>query len=418
MVDKAFVEGWVRDVAKSGDGLVETEKGVVFVRGVLPTEKLLLKPLKRKGGREHGRLVKLLQASKGRVDPACEASDRCGGCPWMIADADLQRQLKQTLLNNAIGRIPGLRASQIGWVDSPKALAYRNRARLHWQGGVFGYQGARTTSVKDIDRCIVLRPELQAAWTSVIQHLQPILRGGGQIQLTSGAEGLVTVVLHSENEQPSQVFDACEALSSNPPICSVSLYCPGANKPGVWGNPVEIAAFDGGRPLRIPAEGFIQANPEINAALVRHVYSHAKPEGRRVLELFCGSGNLTVALAEAAASLVAVETDPKAAASCQHNLKARDLSARVVVERAENYPKGKCEVVVLDPPRIGASNAVKRIANEKIKSVVYVSCNVATLARDLRTLIDSGYEITHATAFDMFPQTAHVEIVVALEYRP
>jgi 23S rRNA (uracil1939-C5)-methyltransferase len=153
----------------------------------------------------------------------------------------------------------------------------------------------------------------------------------------------------------------------------------------------------------------------VNAKLVEAVIELAEPEGRRVLELHAGIGNFTVGLAALAKTLVAVEQDPQAVQACQANLERRGLQARVTVGDANRPPKGKYEVVVLDPPRQGAKALFER--SELLpgpKRIVYVSCDTATLARDLRIATAKGYRIERVIGFDMFPQTAHLESLVLL----
>jgi 23S rRNA (uracil1939-C5)-methyltransferase len=163
------------------------------------------------------------------------------------------------------------------------------------------------------------------------------------------------------------------------------------------------------------APTFSQVNDGINELLVEHVAALAEPEGMRVLELHCGVGNFTVALAEAAETLVAVERDPGAAEACRANLAARQLDARVIEGDADRPPRGRYDVVVLDPPRQGAKALFEDDAVwHGTRRIVYVSCDTATLSRDLRLACRRGYRIDQVIAFDMFPQTAHLESLVRL----
>ncbi|MFW2390427.1 MAG: class I SAM-dependent RNA methyltransferase, partial [Polyangiales bacterium] len=170
-----------------------------------------------------------------------------------------------------------------------------------------------------------------------------------------------------------------------------------------------------GGQLEGPAGAFTQANDAVNARLVDAVVRLAEPEGLRVLELHCGIGNFTAGLAAKASVLVAVEQDPRAVEACQRNLQRLGLRARVAVGDANQPPKGQYDVVVLDPPRQGAKALFE--SSQLLpgpKRIVYVSCDTATLARDLRFATAKGYRVDRLIAFDMFPQTAHLESLVRL----
>ncbi|MBW1830346.1 MAG: methyltransferase [Deltaproteobacteria bacterium] len=150
------------------------------------------------------------------------------------------------------------------------------------------------------------------------------------------------------------LFDACEALCRRPVIAGVTLRTREAGRPATWGETDVLIRTGEGEPLEGPAEAFSQANDAVNEKLVEAVIELAEPEGLRVLELHCGIGNFTAGLAARAKTLIAVEQDPRAVEACQRNLRRRGLKARVAVGDASHPPKGRYDVVVLDPPRQGA----------------------------------------------------------------
>jgi 23S rRNA (uracil1939-C5)-methyltransferase len=183
----------------------------------------------------------------------------------------------------------------------------------------------------------------------------------------------------------------------------------------VIGDPREVTEGADGEPLVGPAFGFSQANAVVNRALAERVLALAEPEGQRVLELYAGHGNLSVCLAPRARSFVAVEQSEAAASACRDNLARRELNGRVIAaDAASGARHGEADVVVLDPPRKGAREALGAIVAARPKRIVYVSCDLATLKRDLGELRSAGFAVREAFAFDMFPQTAHLETVVLL----
>jgi len=222
--------------------------------------------------------------------------------------------------------------------------------------------------------------------------------------------------LRSDAPQPPELYRELEALVEGGTLAGAALRVAGASVDATWGEPRERREHPDGAPLWGTVAGFSQAHDEVNRALVSRVVELADPDGKGVLELYCGTGNLTVALARAAEPLTAVEQDADAAQACRENLRDRGLRATVRTGDAERYrPSSRPDVAVLDPPRQGAPGAIRRLIDLGVPEIVYVSCDPPTLGRDLRSLAEAGYRLTDAVAFDMFPQTAHVEGVVRLE---
>jgi 23S rRNA (uracil1939-C5)-methyltransferase len=176
-----------------------------------------------------------------------------------------------------------------------------------------------------------------------------------------------------------------------------------------------VSASDG-LPLAAPAHGFAQVNASVNALLGRRVVELAEPAGARVLELYAGHGNFTIALAAHASELLAVEGDTAAADACRENLRSRGLTRASV--RASDVGqlqlRARYDVIVLDPPRAGCAKLAALASDARPERVVYVSCHMTTLSRDLQALRALGYRADRALALDMFPQTGHVEAVVRM----
>jgi len=415
MPSKRSEQGEVRAVARGGDAVVETSRGLVLVAGALPGERVELMRTGSKRGAARGRLIRVHGAAAERREPACADASRCGGCPLMIADPDLQREIKQSFLADACRGLPGADGTELQWVDSPVGLGYRRRARLAWHRDTIGYRQLHSKRVTPISECIVLVQPLRQAWEALRTNLASLLRGGGEIQLQLTDAERVVVDLRAEDDQRPELFEACEELCELPVIAGVTLRTSGDGYAASWGEThVAIRAGASGV-LEGPASAFSQANDRVNERLIEAVVRLAEPEGLRVLELHCGIGNFTVGLAAKARALVAVEQDPLAVDACQRNLKRFGSKARVTVGDANQPPKGRYDVVVLDPPRQGAKALFEGDAVlPGPKRLVYVSCDTATLGRDLRLATAKGYHIDRLIGFDMFPQTAHLESLVRL----
>ena len=410
----------MRDVVASGDAVVETERGIVFARGGLRDERVLLTldPKAQKPAR--GRVVSVLAPAAERVSPACPHVLRCGGCPLMHASLEQQRALKLGFLREGLRRAGFADDFPLQQSVAQEVLAYRRRARLSFLAGSggrkLGYRRERSHELADVDACAVLHPALAQALAAARAALLPQLAGEGELSLALGRGQLPVLVLRCKTAQPPALYAACEALVSAGRAAGVALYAAGATMPARFGDPTEWSEGSDGAPLEGTSGGFSQAHAEINRRLVERVREQAAPAGRKLLELYAGHGNFSVALAGEAAAYTAVEQDAGAVAALRRNLSARSLQAKVVEADALAYaiPAG-VDVLLLDPPRVGAPGVLARAAERKIKRVVYVSCDPQTLGRDLAELTARGYAPTWAEAYEMFPQTADLESLVVLE---
>ena len=326
-----------------------------------------------------------------------------------------QREQKQTRLKAALAR-GGFEATPE--LVAGDALAYRGRARFGFARGTLGVRRARSHELVDVPRCAVLDPRLQAAWDLVRERVGPELQGHGEIQLALRDDQAV-VALRTEDDQPPALYRALESLLGAQ-VAGASLtigdtapaYLPGEREAR------ERAPAPDGVPLEGSVAGFSQAHVSLNAAMVERVARWADPGGAHLLELFCGHGNLTMALAaRGPASYRAVELDAGAIARLHENAARRGLAVDAVAGDANAEAVEGAEVLVLDPPRIGALPVAERVAAARRppSRIVYVSCDHHTLGRDLEVLRPVGYSLLGAAVFDMFPQTPHLESVVWLE---
>ncbi|HJL17260.1 MAG TPA: RsmD family RNA methyltransferase [Sandaracinaceae bacterium LLY-WYZ-13_1] len=414
------IEGTVRDLTRFGEGVVKTEQGAVFAPGTLPGERVAVGNVRKRGKALRASRVRILDSSGQRVDPPCPIVGRCGGCPLMIATRPLQEKFKRGLLQQALDGLPGADEVALGWVGTKESLGYRRRARLSWTrspaGLRLGYHPPRSDKVADVRACAVLHPTLDRGYRAVRRALDRHLVDHGELHLAAGAGDRPVAALRSEEPQPPEVYRELEQLVEDGRLAGAALRCGGAATDATWGDPRERRVGVDGEPLVGTVAGFSQAHDTVNRALVGRVIELASPAKRHVLELFSGAGNLTVALAREAATLLAIEQDEAAAEACRENLRARGLDATVRTDDAESYrAPERPDVVVLDPPRTGAPGAMRRILRLEPSVVVYVSCDPPTLGRDLKVLVNGGYTATDAIGLDMFPQTAHLECVVRLE---
>jgi 23S rRNA (uracil1939-C5)-methyltransferase len=421
----------IESLAAGGAGVGKLERGlVVFTPQTAPSEvvevEVDLGPTPAQG-----RLLRVLTPASERVVPPCRYVTSCGGCDWMHLSPSGQRAGHAAILRSAIAHaLPSAKLPEIRVHPAPAELGYRTRARLFARaerGRVrVGYRGAGTHAITAVDACLVLAPAL----SPVIGQLAEVLFGAsgeGDALIGCGADGLPVVEIAWRGELTASTWAALDAHVQRGAWAGARVVLEGVRDPASFGDPRPVLHGVDGAPLLIAPGGFAQPS-SVGAALLAHrvaelalltegtegsapIWKESRP--RHIVELFAGSGTLSVLLARDAASFIAVEIDPGAVACARQNLAARGLSAKVSAADADAFAiPPRTEVVVLDPPRAGAPFAVTAIGASSARVVVYVACDPPSLARDLGALVRGGFELTHIEAFELFPQTSHVETVV------
>jgi 23S rRNA (uracil1939-C5)-methyltransferase len=416
------IEATVSSLAGGGEGVAHVdiagERRAVFLPDTAPGDvvRAEVDPSRRPA---RGRVLELVATGPDRVTPACRWSTRCGGCDWMHLSPEAQAHAHVELVRAALP--PEWRSLPIDVHPSPKAAGYRTRARLHARvrhGQVqVGLHQARSHEPVAIDACIVLDPALDATRAQLAQLLEGS-RGRGEAQIALGARRLPVLELSWDGDLADACFARLERAVAAGDLAGARVLLRDAARPAAIGDPTPWIEGADGRPLELAPGGFGQASDAMNAALGRHVADQAVAVGAdKAVELYAGAGNLSVLLARELASLVLVESSGEACEAARRNLAARDLSARarVVTADAESYAWAPgTRLVVLDPPRTGARAVAEKLASSRVRHVIYVSCDPQTLGRDL-ALLAPHYTARSIATFEMFPQTSHVEAVVALD---
>jgi 23S rRNA (uracil1939-C5)-methyltransferase len=410
----------VAALAPGGDGVshteIEGERRAVFVPHTVPGDRVRARvDASRRPAR--GQLLELLAAGPDRTTPACAWSTRCGGCDWMHVAPEAQVRAHVEHVRAALPE--RWRDSPVTPREAPRTTGYRTRARVHVRcerGRVeVGMHEARTHDPVAVDVCVVLDPAVENARRSLAAWLEES-RGRGEAQIALGVERRPVLELRWQGEVAPAAFARLERAVLARELAGARVALAGAKRPAVVGDPTPWIVGADDRPLRLAPGGFAQASEPMNATLAGHVAGQVRPLGvDRAVELYAGSGNLSVLLARDVRELVLVESNPEACEAARANLAARDLAGRVVESNAEEYAwSAATKLLVLDPPRTGARLVAERLARSRVPHVVYVSCDPATLGRDL-AILAAAYAPRSIATFEMFPQTSHVETVVVLE---
>ncbi len=420
----------IHGLGASGDGVGRLADGrVVFVEGALPGDRVEVLLGERRKKVQFASLREVLRPSPERVVSRCP-HETCGGCPLSSYSAAGQADAKRSRVVETLRRIGHLEAEELlssvrqfgdGW-------GYRHRVRLHaaWTdvGWEIGYHARRSRTVSKFDHCPALLPELSVKVAEIAGALASLPRAAQLTELElaySRRDDRVAARLTARG--PLAIFREATPRLQAAGLLGLEVETP----KGCWrsGN-LELRldharadAFD----IRFEPSVFSQANSLANDGLVAGLLDAVRPrEHPRVLELHAGIGNFSLALAQAGARLVAVERQRRAAILGRRNARLAGLGIEVhEASDDEALTPGSpilagdpFEVVVLDPPRTGAFEACKLLAQHTPRRIVYVSCDPATLARDAAWLCDHGYALRHLEAYDMFPQTPHVEMLAVL----
>jgi|YNPNPStandDraft_1061719.scaffolds.fasta_scaffold36101_2 23S rRNA (uracil1939-C5)-methyltransferase len=408
-------------IAHGGEAIGRHEGKAIFVPYAIPGERVRVAIVEEKERWARGRLLEVLRASADRVTPPCPhfGPERCGGCQWQHIAYERQAELKGEIVADQLRRLGRLAAAPVADVvvladdEGLLDLGYRNHVQFALAStGQPGFRRAASHEVIPIERCLLLSEPLDALHAA-LDIAWPELTG---VTLrASERTGQSLVLLETRGtELPELELDL-------PAACAVLT--PRGVEPLI-GEPwiEEIVA---GRRYRVSAESFFQVNTVGAEALVEIVrgYADVRP-GDTVLDAYCGVGLFALALADAAAAVIGIESAPSACEDFAHNAAglehvelhegAVDAVLPVLVEGGQ-----RADIVVMDPPRSGAGEAViRQIAALRPRGIVYVSCDPATLARDSVFLSAAGYALAEAQPVDLFPQTYHVETVALWRARP
>ncbi len=394
---------------------------VLFVRGAAPREEVEVAIRDERRRFAYAETLAVLRSSAARRSPPCPYLPRCGGCPWQHLRYDAQLAAKQSIVREQIRRIAGIDVAVAPVAASPREYSCRQRIKLRvGEDGAVGFHAAASHAVVGVEHCLLAETPVDAAIVSTSAFVRSLQTRIRRIELLGrgGREGGVVVAGEAEGAWAARDEGDCRAwLSAQRAVHGLRLSGRGWHR--TWGDPRIAVLSEPDVPLWVQAQTFTQVNPGANRLLVETVVRLVEPApGRRVLDLYAGAGNLSLALVRRGASVVAVEQQRQAAEDgranaarvCGGEYRARCARADRALEEL-NTAGARFDVAVLDPPRSGAALALAGLMRLAPPRLVYVSCDPATLARDLRVL-EQRYRVEEVQPIDMFPHTYHVETVV------
>ncbi|RJL34235.1 class I SAM-dependent RNA methyltransferase [Bailinhaonella thermotolerans] len=405
-----MIELTVGPVAHGGVCVARHEGQVVFVRHALPGERVMAEITDEGQRFLRADAVEILERSPDRVVPPCPYAGpgRCGGCDWQHASLPAQRRLKADVIREQFTRLAGItpEVTVEELPGSPDGLGWRTRVQFAVRpDGVLGLRRHRSHEIEPVEFCLIAHEGVEAL--GVERERWP---GAERVEAIAAADDLAVVVTPKGRrsvEVPPLDADASILVDE------------GRGRVTAAKGSETLRERAGGRVFEVTGSGFWQVHPSAAGVFLDTVLALGRPgPGETVLDLYCGAGLFTAGLAQAVGPsglVVGIESDPTSARDARRNL--RDLpQARIERGRVEQrQAMDHADLVVVDPPRAGLGRAVvARIAELTPSRIVYVSCDPATLARDVAWLAGHGYRLDALRAFDAFPMTQHVECVALL----
>ena len=421
----------IRAVDDRGRGIAEVDGRRVRVPGTLAGERVRVRYRRRRKREDEAELVEVLAAARGRTAPRCPHFLACGGCDWQHLDPDADLRAKQARVLDDLAQAGVVPERLDAPIRGPR-FGYRRKARLGVRfvpgkgGALVGFREKFGNRLAVLDSCAILHPAVGrrvGELRSLVDSLEARERIP-QIEVAAGDAGAVLVIRHLE---PLGAADV-ERLRRFGATSGLAL----ALQPG---GPESVVPLHGdtelsyrldefGVELRFHPLDFVQVNAAVNAALVARAVAELRPAGR-VLDLFSGIGNFTLAIAARAreATVTGIEGDARLVERARANARRNGLR-RVefhVADLARDdalapFVAAGVDRLLLDPPRSGAEEVLGSLVAPGPERIVYVSCNPATLARDAGRLVHGlGYRLRALAVADMFPHTSHVESIATLE---
>ncbi len=433
----------ISDIGYEGEGIAKIDGYTTFVKGGLKGEKVKIKMLKVNKDYGFAKLVEVLEKSEERDEPICSVFGKCGGCSLQHINYEAQLDYKTNTVRNTLRKALGYDVDVEQTIGMGIPYNYRNKAQYPVVDDKIGFFAGRTHALIENEKCYIQNETSDKLAKDAFKILRKYnissyneKSGKGclrhiitRIGIHTGELMLVLVTNEKNIKHKDEIVS--ELTKEYPTIKSIIQNVNMQNTNVILGNECVILYGQeyitdilGEYKFKISPLSFYQVNPVQTEVLYNIAKEYANLQGTEtVFDLYSGIGTISIFIADNAKKVYGVEVVEQAVFDAKENAEINEIrnvefiqgEAEVIVP--EMYKEGKkADVVFVDPPRKGCDEKLLETIKEmKAQKVVYISCNPATLARDLKYLTDNGYEIKKVQPVDMFPQTSHVENVVLLE---
>jgi tRNA/tmRNA/rRNA uracil-C5-methylase (TrmA/RlmC/RlmD family) len=386
--DRARIK--IEKIAFGGEGVGRINNLVVFIPFAAPGDELEIEITGCKKKFARGRILKIVQASPQRVNPLCKYYGHCGGCCYQHLSYEHQMEIKKLQVEEVFKKIGSVAAPPVSeTVASPEIYHYRGKAQFHRDSTSaapqLGFLDISGGKIVDIERCEIMEETINKKISRLREDL--FIRNQKDARLNIWSE------------LPSDY----------------------TNRKG------QMKRLAGGREFLVPTDGFFQANLFLTDALAAKVCSLATSgQVTNLIDTYCGCGLFSILLAPFAGNILGIELNEESIKFARINAEKGNMKnvkfiqgdVEKILARRHLLPEGEIDVIILDPPRAGCSKMIlESIASMQPRKIIYVSCNPATQARDIKFLCENGYNLLRLLPFDMFPQTQHIEVLGLLAHK-
>jgi 23S rRNA (uracil1939-C5)-methyltransferase len=418
----------IKDIAFGGEGVGRIDNLVVFVPFTAPADVIELKITQRKKSFARAEMLHLIEAGPDRIPAPCPYYQVCGGCQFQHLTYEAQLEIKRKFIEEALARIAKISYNVPPVRPSSKLYGYRRHITLKMKGSshgwVLGFSSASGQDLLSIRSCLLLQEETSIVEDAqqLVQQFLPHSEGQGSLKILKGSNGLYIFALDFDSSVPSNLQQVSAQFLSGSNSCS-GIICRSPDLGFELGETSLHFSYQGFDFSYSPF-GFVQNHPEQSANIYDLASSWAE-ESKRVLDLYCGIGITSLAMARKAEQVIGIELSADAIYFAKLNAKNNHCkNVEFYCSPVESITKkiiAKLEpdTVLINPPRTGIEKeVVLEIIKANPEKIIYISCYPSTLARDLREFSEKGYTIADLQGFDMFPQTTHVETAVLLTKDP
>lgn len=402
------VKGIIQEIAFGGSGILKIDGFVLFIPYTAPGDEIVAEISALKKGYGEAKLKEIITPSQIRTKPECPYFGTCMGCQFQHIEYNAQLEIKRKNVEDALIRIGKLDIPKVTILPSMRIYNYRERITLHLENGKVGYILKDNKTILDIATCPIFSDD-----KTIFETLHLLFKDlSGRLQVTKDKGGYLIYAFLKNCKNPKELVKASTNFKE---ITGFSLSANGKNyQRGV--NTLQSTIE--GLKFEYSPQTFIQNNFSQSLNIYREIVRFLEPD-HKILDLYSGIGISSLLLASKGKEVIAIEANKYSVKLAEENAARNNLKAifktGYVEEVLTNYLKTPIDAVIMNPPREGVNKeALRLLVENRPKKIIYISCMPSTLARDLN-ILKEHYKVEAVTAFDMFPQTSHVETVVQLK---
>lgn len=413
------MECYVDGISHAGEGVARIDGKATFIPFSIPGETVTIKITEEKKNYQRAELESIIRSSPDRKEPPCPYYYKCGGCSYQHVDYERQLSLKRQVVEETLKRIGGIDVEVNPTIGMENPWHYRNKVEWHTdrEAGqpTMGYYKNNSNTLIDIENCLLISSVMQDYSCYLKQHWQELrIPEKCEIILRQSSRGQLMIIFNGAGSSEinfAQMLNDCEAAS---------VYSMDQDVTRLHYGDSRLEEKLGDITFELSPLSFFQVNQIQTEKMLAIVKDYAQlRRSDNVLDAYCGTGSIALSVAGSVKKVVGVESFKSAIKDAKRNAFLNNTSNCKFFKGAceEIVPalEDKFDVIILDPPRSGCKKElIQAVINKSPRSIIYVSCNPSTLARDLALFKDTAYNIAQVQPIDMFPQTHHVETVVLM----